>query len=154
MSTFEEDLVQQQEELEQQSQEQQQEKEPAAPQEDKDEVLIAFANLANGPGPDQVSAWKEAYGDIRIMAFESDEIYVYRTIRRVEWKKFIAEIKEGPGSDLFQEQVVKKCVLWPSLDLTWSATCKAGTIPTLFEVIMEASNFLNPQTAIMLTRKL
>lgn len=152
MATLDEELLQQQAEMNEQITDS--ESEPEKPKEIKDEVLIAFANLPNGPGPDQVDLWKANFGDVRVIAFETDEIYVYRTLRRLEWKKLLVDIKEGPSSDAFQEQVVKKCVLWPALDVAWSATSKAGTIPTLCDVVLENSNFLNPQVALSLVRKL
>jgi hypothetical protein len=121
---------------------------------EEDPIFVAFANLPNAPGPDQVTAWKQMYGDIYLMAFEQDEIYVIRAIRRLEYKQLSSMIKDNQQADAFQEQIVSKCLLWPQMDVTWSAGCKAGTIPTLFEVIMEHSNFLSPQLAIQMTRKL
>lgn len=136
--------------------------EPETPEEETEEekkpkdrpdlVMKAWNENAKKPSEAQIEGWKSRYGDnIFMIALDEAEMYVWRPISRHEYK---ALIQTATNEQQFMEQVVQKCVLWPSVTPEWLAGGKGGTVPTLHGVIMEGSNFLAPEVAMSLVRKL
>jgi len=119
--------------------------------EGQDIVMKAFDEKKNKPAQQQIDAWKQQYGEVFLIAFDEDEMYVWRPINRLEYKQMIQSVQNEAA---FQEAMVQKCVLWPNIGPEWLAAGKAGTIPTLHAVILEGSNFLEPAMAVTLVRKL
>lgn len=118
----------------------------------RDMVMEGFEGLPDKPGAEKINQWKELHGEVMLFAIDDAEMYIWRPLRRLEYKTLRAQAKDD--SD-FMEMVVQKCVLWPILPVDFMATCKAGTIDTFFEVIMQGSNFIDPQLAVnLLVRKL
>lgn len=96
--------------------------------------------IVNGPSKQQIDEWKEKFGDIFVATF-GDEKYIYRPLRRFEYKQILS-VAQTPESRTFtEEKVAEKCIIWPQIDLTKASTLKAGTISTLVDLIMAASNF-------------
>lgn len=127
------------------------ETEPEAPP--RDLVMESFQNRSDRPGAETIERWKVEHGEVYVFAFDETEMYIWRPLKRLEYKHLKAQIKND--NDIFMEAVVQKCVLWPHLPPEFSAICKAGTINTLYEVIMQGSNFIDPQLAAnLLVRKL
>jgi len=119
--------------------------------EGQDIVMKAFDEKKNKPAQSQIDAWKQQFGEVFLIAFDEDEMYVWRPINRLEYKQMIQSVQNEAA---FQEAMVQKCVLWPNIGPEWLAGGKAGTIPTLHAVILEGSNFLEPAMAVTLVRKL
>lgn len=116
-----------------------------------DIVMQAFDDKDNRPPQADIDAWKQQFGEVFLIAFDEDDMYVWRPINRLEYKQLIQNVQNEAA---FQEAIVQKCVLWPNVGATWMSGGKAGTIPTLHAVIMEGSNFLEPAMAVTLVRKL
>lgn len=116
-----------------------------------DIVMKAFDDNKRKPAQSQIDAWKQQFGEVFLIAFDEDEMYVWRPINRLEYKQMIQTVQNEAA---FQEGIVQKCVLWPDIGPEWLSAGKAGTIPTLHAVIMEGSNFLEPAMAVTLVRKL
>jgi hypothetical protein len=116
-----------------------------------DPIMQNWESRSAGPDDGKIAQWKERYGEIYLMSFDPDDQYVWRPITRLEYKNIIQSAKDDPH---YMEMVVQRCVLWPPIGVENLAGGKAGTIPTLHSVIMEGSNFLEPDQAVMLVRKL
>lgn len=116
-----------------------------------DLVMEAWNTRKSGPSDEKIEQWKSQYGEVYLMSFDAQESYVWRPITRIEYKQLIKAAKDDPH---FQELLVTKCVLWPAVGPEFLTGTKAGTIPTLYAVIMEGSNFLDPNEAVMYVRKL
>jgi hypothetical protein len=102
---------------------------------------ISPLGIENGPTQEEINDWKTKFGDVYVATFGNNEKYVYRPLRRFEYKQ-ILQVNQGTESRTFaEEKVAQMCVVWPKLDPTKFTTLKAGTISTLVDLIMAASNF-------------
>lgn len=128
-----------------------QDESPEEEAEGPDIVLKAFDDKSGKPDQTEIDAWKQQFGEVFLIAFDEDDMYVWRPINRLEYKQMIQSVQSEAA---FQEAIVQKCVLWPIIGPEWLSAGKAGTIPTLHAVIMEGSNFLEPAMAVTLVRKL
>lgn len=97
-------------------------------------------NINAGPTQAQIDEWKTKFGDVYLAKFSDTEKYVYRPLRRFEYKQVLS-LGQGENKSFAEEKVVQMCVIYPSIDPTQMAALKAGTISTLVELIMSASNF-------------
>jgi hypothetical protein len=97
-------------------------------------------NIENGPTQEQINDWKSKHGDVYVATFSPEDKYVYRALRRFEYKQIIG-VGQADNKAFAEEKVVQMCVVWPTIDPTKIATFKAGTISTLVDLIMSASNF-------------
>ncbi len=119
--------------------------------EPKDPIMEQWNAREKGPSDEQIAHWKEQFGECYLMSFDPRESYVWRPVTRLEYKNILQGAKDDAH---FSEMVVQRCVLWPEIDVAKLTSGKAGTIPTLHGVIMEGSNFLDPDQAVMLVRRL
>lgn len=117
----------------------------------KDPIMEHWATMKGRPTDEMIEGWKAQYGECFLMSFDAVENYVWRPIKRLEYKNILQQAKDDAH---YQEMVVQRCVLWPQVGPEVLTGGKAGTIPTLYAVIMEGSNFLEPDQAVMLVRKL
>lgn len=120
-------------------------------EERKDPIMDQWNAREKGPSDEQIALWKEQFGECYLMSFDPRESYVWRPVTRIEYKTILQSAKDDAH---FMEMVVQRCVLWPEIDVAKLTSGKAGTIPTLHGVIMEGSNFLDPDQAVMLVRRL
>lgn len=101
---------------------------------------VSPLGIPGGPTQEQVNEWKAKYGDVYVATL-GDEKYVYRSLKRIEYKQ-ILQVGQTPENRTFaEEKVAEKCVIWPTLDPAKFSMLKAGTISTLVDLIMAASNF-------------
>lgn len=125
------------------------------PEEEKkprvDPIMESWSARKQGPADEQIEMWKEQFGEVYLMSFDLNDNFVWRPLKRLEYKNLLQEAKDDAH---YQEMVVQRCVLWPQIGPEHLTGSKAGTIPTLHSVIMEGSNFLDPDQAVMLVRKL
>jgi hypothetical protein len=77
---------------------------------------------------------------VYIAKFADDEKYIYRPLKRFEYKQILA-LGQTDNKSFAEEKIVSMCVVWPVLEAIKIPTLKAGTINTLVELIMESSNF-------------
>lgn len=96
--------------------------------------------IIGGPTQIQIDEWKLKYGDVFVAKFSDDEKFVYRPLRRFEYKQILS-VGQQDNKAFAEEKVVQLCVLWPVVDPTKVSMLKAGTVSTLVELIMSASNF-------------
>jgi len=116
----------------------------------------------DAPSDEQIKYWKQEYGNngIHVMAFGTDEVYIYHHITRKQWKtiKDLMSKVEGKEAEELEEKLKEKvtlsCILYPKVSPTWIDNCKAGIIDSLYQMILLNSGFLTPQQAMLLTTQL
>jgi hypothetical protein len=117
-----------------------------------DKLRALLQEFDNAPTVEAIDGMKAKHGDVFLSALNDDEVFLFRSLTRKEHRSLNAQVAEGKleGSE-FEEQVVNTCVLWKSSVESFD---KAGTVPSLFEQIMQNSNFLSPQLLSNLVTKL
>ena len=94
----------------------------------------------NFPSQAQIDEWKAKYGDIYLIKFSEEEKYIYRPMRRFEYKQIVA-MGQADNKSFIEEKISQMCIVWPTIDPTKISTLKAGTISTIVDLIMSSSNF-------------
>ncbi len=120
----------------------------------------AFYDLPNAPSKVQIEKWKAQFGDVFVHGFTDSEFFIFRSLKRSEFKKLqlmIAESSEKAPEERidqlqYEEMVCDTCVIFPEKKTDWDM--KAGAATTLYEQIMQRSHFMNPQMAAMSVIKL
>ena len=114
-----------------------------------------FTKIKEKLGPNgltQIEMWKTQYsGDVFATVLGKGDLFIFRSIRRLEWREMQEELSKSniQNEALFQEKIVKKCTLYPSLQHPEAfALLKAGSVSTLFEQITFYSNFVDPSIAV------
>lgn len=106
----------------------------------------------NRPTAAEVDALKSTHGDVFLSALSDDEVFLFRALSRREHRMLNSDIAaEKFSPDELDEKVVNLCVLWKSVS---DLEQKAGTIPSLYEQVMQNSNFLPAQLLTNLVTKL
>jgi len=140
------------------------------PQEEIDPLVYIQENFEGAPTDPQVERWLDQWGDVFVTGLTDDEVFIWRTCKRLEYKNIIRQVNaaaeamanaaQGSVSvddlrnDLFIEKIAEKCVLWPDINQDQITLSKAGTLDTLTNLVLEASNFIPHSLALRLTRKL
>ena len=125
-----------------------------------DDPYVILEQFKGAPPKAQIEHWKSIYNNkVFILTISMDEAYIMRAIDRQTYQKLYSDIMSKEETQmrkesLLQEEIVRRCMLWPQVSPGWYTDSAAGTIPTLFEMTMELSNFINPALAMQLVRKL
>ena len=119
--------------------------------EEEDVNLAEQEIFPGGPTYNDLEGWKAQYnGEIYLTEFDEDSIFVWRPIKRKEYKD-IAKIQ---NADQFykEERVCEKAILFPEkYSFMHMSMGKAG-IPTLLnELILEKSGFVAKTGAMRLS---
>ena len=97
-----------------------------------------------GPTFDQVENWKNEFGDIYRIDFDSETI-IFRTVSRFEYKQMVNNIEGNQGSNtnwFREEQICDKAVLYPEDYTREKMTDGKAGIPTVVsEYILSKSGF-------------
>lgn len=117
-----------------------------------EKLRALLEDFDNAPTTSQIDAWKAKHGDIFLSALNDDEVFIFRALSRKEHRLIMAETQKQTYQSEVDEDVVKVCVLWQGAESALDA--KAGTIPSLYEQIMQNSNFLSSQLLSNLVTKL
>ena len=123
-------------------------KEEPKQEEEKKEKSISdyLSEYENSPSEADIEGWKQSHGEVLCSILSEKELFVFIPITRLEYVNLQAHIVQADGqiNNLEVEQlVVNSCVLWASSEGVASIETKAGTLSTLHEQIMQASNFIN-----------
>lgn len=97
-------------------------------------------NVIAGVTKEQIDEWKLKFGEVYVAKFSEEEKYIYRPLRRLEYKQLLT-LGQNENKSFAEEKVVQMCIVWPTIDPTKIATMKAGTVSTIVDLIMTASNF-------------
>ena len=123
------------------------EKEEKKEDEKKDKSIADYlTEYDNSPSEADVEGWKQKHGEVLCSILSEKELYIFRPITREEFVNLQAHIAQAGGqvSNFEVEQiVVDTCVLWASTEGIASTRTKAGTLSTLHEQVLQASNFMN-----------
>jgi hypothetical protein len=87
---------------------------------------------------EMIDGLKKQYGDIYKVTLGGQD-YIYRPLKRVEYKGVISN--PDATRSYSEEQIVQKCVVYPTMDSGAISAGKAGTVSTLTELVMEVSDF-------------
>lgn len=118
-----------------------------------EKLRALLSKFENAPSAVEIDRLKATHGDVFLSALNDDELFLFKALTRKEHRAFQAAVAEGQlQGEAFEEEVVKSCLLWKSH--AESLESKAGTFPSLFEQIMQNSNFLAPQLLSNLVVKL
>jgi len=134
----------------------------------RDRIMDLLKKCENAPTERDIARWKHEYGEdnVNVVAFGDKDVYVFVPLTRAHWHKIQSTASEAAGTsaaptqekvnELIMESVIKYAVKWPSYvrSVEFAHGSKAGVIPTLHELIMLHSYFLNPAQAMLLTTKL
>ena len=105
----------------------------------------------NGPSYNELEGWKSQFnGEIYMTEFDDDEVFLWRPIRRKEYK----DISKIQNADKFyqEERICEKCVLFPRKYSYMSMTHGKAGIPSLLsELILEKSGFVAKTGAMRLS---
>lgn len=137
-----------------QADESQYEEPPLSEEDKKLKDLYETLQKAYGDSAPLISAleaWKKRWGNIHIskVSNERNEYYIWRTLRRHEYK----EINVGDAlsdSESTNELLVEKCLLFPDYNFAFRNQTDAGIITTLGQQISYKSGFVSPQEALSL----
>lgn len=111
-------------------------------------------NLPGAPNEKTLDVWRQEFGRIYMMAFDTTDLYIWRPLRFAEYRSLQANKALMENEMKFQEQIVVRCVLWPRLGPEELSMSRAGLISTLFNVIMQGSYFIAPEIALQLVTEL
>jgi CRISPR/Cas system CSM-associated protein Csm2 small subunit len=120
----------------------------------QDPIMEFYEQLQEKPNQEQIDSWKEAVGDVYFAQISEKEYFVFRAIKRKEWRDLLKRLEQVKDPMKQDEAIVMKGVLYPKLDNLKINALSAGTINTMKELVMQASNFFPPEYALQLVRKL
>ena len=101
---------------------------------------VSPLGIPNGPTQEQVNEWKAKHDEVYVATF-GEEKYVYRPMKRFEYKQIMLLGQAADAKTFVEEKIMQMCVVWPTIEVAKLSTLKAGVIATLVELIMAASNF-------------
>jgi len=101
---------------------------------------VSPLGIEGGPTQVQIDEWKLKFGDVYSVKFSDTEKYLYRPMRRFEYKSILA-MGQTENKSFAEEKIAQMCIIWPTIDPTKIATLKAGTISTIVDLVMSSSNF-------------
>ena len=119
----------------------------------QDIIIKTYLALEKRPNEDEINKLKLTHGEIYFISMTEKEHFIFRSLKRQEWRNLMATIAK---LDDFKkaEAIVMKGVVWPQLNNIAVGGLSAGTIDALRDMILEASNFMTPDRAVQLVRKL
>lgn len=126
--------------------------EPESLREDGGSFLRDDVLFPGGPTHSQVSAWKKQFevdGHHVMLSEIGDEVFIWRTLNRVEYR----EVMALPNTDPLQREEIlcEICTLYPpNYNFTEMASRRAGVPAVLAEQLMKESGFTQPTPPIRL----
>jgi hypothetical protein len=116
------------------------------------DLLEALADVEDAPDEITIEQWKSQYGRFYVSSIHGDDIYIWHTLKRNDYKKLAAS---GAMDDetIFKESIMRKCLLFPQPDAVYIQRLDAGVIPTLFEQIMYQSGFIPKEIALGMIKR-
>lgn len=121
------------------------------------ELPSLLQQLKDAPSSTQIEGWKAKFDEVFVSGFSEEELFVWRPVFRPEYlllqKGSLDEQTGVVDQAKFEEGLCETCVLYKSTKRSL-VEGKAGTISTLAEQIMQNSNFIPAQLAMVLVAKL
>ena len=124
----------------------------------KAKELPAFLRARpDAPTPTQIESWKAQFDEVFVSGFSEEELFVWRPVFRPEYlllQRKATDPQTGAVDQArFETLVCDTCVLYNSTKRS-VAEGKAGTASVLAEQILQNSNFIPAQMAMLLVAKL
>jgi hypothetical protein len=120
---------------------------------EQDFIIQTFKQLEDRPDDEQIEYFKSQVGDVYLMSLSEKENFVFRPLKRLEWRTLMQKISKLED-DKKSEAIVMKACLWPKLDQQNINVLTAGAIDSVRDMILQVSNFIGPEMAMQLVRKL
>lgn len=121
--------------------------------EQEDQIMKTYKSLEERPSEEQIAKWKAMFGDVYLVSLSEHENFLFRPLKRQEWTQLTAKIAKLPDAKK-TEMIIMKGVVFPQLTQSNVAVLTAGAPDTIRNLILEASNFIEPERAVTLVRKL
>lgn len=119
----------------------------------EDVILKTYKSLENKPSDEEINLWKQKFGDVYLVSLSERENFIFRAIRRQEWRQLMSQVAKLPEAKR-TEAIIMRGILYPKMTEANVAVLTAGAPDTIRNLILEASNFLEPERAVQLVRKL
>jgi hypothetical protein len=119
-----------------------------------DPIMEGFRALQDKPSDAQIEEWKKQFGKVYTIGLNEDEYFLFRPLRRLEWRNLLKALAKQTDEMKKKEAICQRAVLWPTMSPDSMSRLPAGTPDTLYEMVLQASNFLVPQEALACVRKL
>lgn len=120
-----------------------------------DFIMQTFKKLERRPSDDEIEAMKTKHGDVYLCSLSERENFLFRPLKRQEWRELMQRFEKNKLSEQQRtEGIVMSGVVWPPLNQANINVLTAGAPETIRNLILEASNFMEPERAITLVRKL
>jgi len=121
----------------------------------QDYIMQLFEELESKPSKEELEMLKQQCGEVYFVPLgdSGKENFIFRSIKRLEWRTLMNKI--APLDEYKKaEAIVMKGVVHPQLNQQNINILAAGSIDTLRELILQASNFMPADYAMQLVRKL
>lgn len=120
-----------------------------------DFIMQTFKTLEKRPSDDDIDALKLKYGEIFLLSLSEKENFLFRALKRNEWRDLMQRFEKAKLPEQQRtEGIVMSGVVWPVLNQQNINVLTAGAPDTIRNLILEASNFMEPDRAVTLVRKL
>lgn len=120
-----------------------------------DFIMQTFKSLEKRPSDGEIEDLKIKYGDVYLVSLSEKENFLFRPIKRHEWRELMQRFEKAKLPEQQRtEGIVMAGVVWPVLNQSNINILTAGAPDTIRNLILEASNFMEPERAITLVRKL
>jgi len=120
-----------------------------------DFIIQTFKKLEQRPTDEQIEALKAKHGDVYLVSLSEKENFLFRPLKRFEWKDLMQRFEKAKLSEAQRtDGIVMAGVVWPQLNQNNINALTAGASDTIRNLILEASNFMEPERAVTLVRKL
>lgn len=126
-------------------------------------IVATMSHLEGAPKKEDIEAWKAKYKNIQVFGLSNDDIFIFRSINRAEYRELQsmpdAIRKANPNITDFdldqkmKDKVCKMAVLYPS-DISEQIESLAGLATMLAEQIYYYSCIISPEEAVRSIRKL
>ena len=120
-----------------------------------DFIMQTFKSLEKRPTEEDIEALKVKYGEVYLVSLSEKENFLFRPLKRREWGELMQRFEKAKLPDRQRtEGIVMAGVVWPVLNQANINVLSAGGVDTIRNLILEASNFMEPERAVTLVRKL
>lgn len=120
-----------------------------------DFIMQTFKSLEKRPSDNEIEQLKVKYGDVYLVSLSEKENFLFRPIKRHEWRELMQRFEKAKLPEQQRtEGIVMTGVVWPILNQSNINVLTAGAPDTIRNLILEASNFMEPERAVTLVRKL
>lgn len=121
-----------------------------------EERVAQFLEEHHGISQRTVQNWKDQYGQIYMLPFDDDDIYIYRAIRSIEFNNLMMRMQnlQNATDNTVDVEMVKLCLIYPRIDPVEFNSQPAGWLSTMRVAIQKVSRFLSEDEIAAMTIRL